>query len=101
MLAARPLLFLGLVSYGFYLYHYAIIEFVQRHVTGDMTAAAGWRFALCVAIALPLSLAAATLSYYLVERPALSLKRLVGRPPDDGEAISEPAPAAPPAASAR
>jgi peptidoglycan/LPS O-acetylase OafA/YrhL len=100
-LAARPLLFLGLVSYGFYLYHYAIVEFVQRQVTGDMTAAAGWRFAVCVAIALPLSVAAASLSYYLVERPALSLKRLVGRPPDDGEAISEPAPAAPPAASAR
>ncbi|MEA2404784.1 MAG: hypothetical protein QOE08_1431 [Thermoleophilaceae bacterium] len=101
VLAARPLLFLGLVSYGFYLYHYAIIEFVQRHVTGDMTAGAGVRFAVCVAIALPLSVAAAALSYYLVERPALGLKRLVGRAPDEGEAVAEPAPAVPPAAGAR
>ena len=37
----------------------------------------------------------AALSYYLVERPALSLKRLVGRrdPSPAGEALAEPAPA--------
>ncbi len=42
----------------------------------------------------------AALSYYLVERPALSLKRLVpahGTVPRD-EAVAEPAPAKPPVA---
>jgi peptidoglycan/LPS O-acetylase OafA/YrhL len=47
-----------------------------------------------------LSAAVAALSYYLVERPALSLKRLVGRrdPSPPGEALTEPAPAVAPRA---
>jgi peptidoglycan/LPS O-acetylase OafA/YrhL len=42
------------------------------------------------------ALVAGSLSYYLVERPALSLKRLVPlRQRQDDEALAEPAPAAP------
>jgi peptidoglycan/LPS O-acetylase OafA/YrhL len=44
-----------------------------------------------------MSLALAAASYYLVERPALRLKELVGRRPEPapGEALAEPAPAVP------
>jgi peptidoglycan/LPS O-acetylase OafA/YrhL len=64
VLGARPLVLLGAVSYGFYLWHWPIIVWVQ--------APAGASFAERRAINLIqflLSLAAATASYVLVERP--------------------------------
>lgn len=60
---------LGAVSYGLYLWHAdLLLELRDLEVTGG-------RFWPLVAVGLPLSLAAATASYWLVERPALRLKR--------------------------
>jgi peptidoglycan/LPS O-acetylase OafA/YrhL len=89
VLANRALLAVGLVSYSLFLYHVAVLVQVQR-----------WDLPAGTAIALLGSLAVAALSYHLVERPALSLKRLVrARPETPGEAIAEPAPVAPPRVS--
>jgi peptidoglycan/LPS O-acetylase OafA/YrhL len=87
LLANRVLLFVGLVSYSLFLYHVAVVIQVDR-----------WNLPAGPLVALVLSVAVATVSYYVVERPALKLKRLVGpRPePEPQEAIAEPAPVAPP-----
>jgi peptidoglycan/LPS O-acetylase OafA/YrhL len=106
VLAWRPLLYLGLVSYGIYLWHEAIVRKVARGISGWMTHTAGLgvdaRFAVLFALTLAAAAAVASASYYAVERPALRLKRLVGPPPEreqPGEAPAEPAPVEPPAAS--
>jgi len=60
---------LGTVSYGLYLWHAdLLLELRDLDVTGG-------RLWPLLALGLPLSLAAATASYWLVERPALRLKR--------------------------
>jgi peptidoglycan/LPS O-acetylase OafA/YrhL len=86
VLANRVLLWIGLVSYSLFLYHLAVAIQVER-----------WDTPASIPLALALSLALAAVSYYLVERPALSLKRLVkdDRYPPRDEAIEEPAPPAP------
>jgi peptidoglycan/LPS O-acetylase OafA/YrhL len=72
-LANRVLLFLGLVSYGIFLWHMAVIEQLKR-----------WHleridfihpYVLWPLVALVLATAIATLSYYLIERPAMGLRR--------------------------
>ena len=76
-LAARPLCYLGRVSYGLYLWHVPVFV------------AIGWKAGI------PASLAIAALSYRFVERPFLRRKRryspTVGKTRD---ALPEPAPAA-------
>jgi peptidoglycan/LPS O-acetylase OafA/YrhL len=86
LLANRALLWIGLISYSFFLYHWAVVIQVGR-----------WSLPAGTPIALAASLAIAAASYYVIERPALSLKRLVkARPePPPREAIAEPAPAVP------
>jgi peptidoglycan/LPS O-acetylase OafA/YrhL len=62
LLAARPLHFLGTISYGIYLWHWPVIVYVDAQRTG----LSQWPLDLLrVAITLALS----TASYYLVERP--------------------------------
>ena len=96
VLGWRPLLFFGLVSYGVYGYHLAvIIQLVQWGYDGEAFGNPwlGW-----LIVTIPASVAIAAVSYYVVERPALSLKRLVPdrrATPDQPGAVS--APAAPPA----
>jgi peptidoglycan/LPS O-acetylase OafA/YrhL len=75
----RVALFLGTVSYSLYLWHAPIANALAAHV--DAHAAGVARFS---AIAGPLSIAAATLSYVLVERPFLRLKRRAARRAADG-----------------
>ena len=90
VLAWRPLAFAGLVSYGVFLYH---VPWIQLLVRWDFDSSwGGW---LLVAGAGAIALG--TASYYLVERPALSLKRLVPARRMDaaGEALAEPAPLTP------
>lgn len=60
-----PFVWTGLVSYGFYLWHVPLILFLKRLglLPGDFVAAA--------AVALPLSLAIAAASWYLLERPLI------------------------------
>jgi peptidoglycan/LPS O-acetylase OafA/YrhL len=88
LLANRVLLWIGLVSYSLFLYHLAVVTQLGK-----------WNVPARELVALVLSLAIAAVSYYVIERPALRLKRLVkdDREPPPGEAIEEPAPPAPPA----
>jgi peptidoglycan/LPS O-acetylase OafA/YrhL len=96
ILASRPLVYVGLISYGFYLFHWAVIQQLFRWKLegriGFLTSYWSW-YVTALAGALVLG----SLSYYLVERPALSLKRLVPPRPRErrDEALAEPAPAAP------
>ncbi len=94
LLATRPLLYIGLVSYGVFLYHVAVLEQIDRWGLELLTTVHPY---LKVLEVLFFSLILASLSYYLVERPALRLKRLVAPPgePAPGEATAEPAPSAP------
>ena len=93
VLALRPLAFVGLVSYGVFLWHLTWIQLLERW--GFDSSWAGW---MVVATAGAVALGSA--SYYAVERPALSLKRLVPRRPTAGTSApagsgSGEAPAAP------
>jgi len=98
ILANRALLFVGLVSYGTYLWHAAVFEQITRWDFGrvaDATHPVAWYVA-----GVSLTVIVATVSYYAIERPALGLKRLVGRRPSPpAEAPREPAPVAPGAAA--
>lgn len=74
LLAWAPLAWIGLVSYGVYLFHYPVIQVLKEQA--DITEAK-----VMFLVALPLTLAIAAASFYLVERPALRLKsRLASRP---------------------
>jgi peptidoglycan/LPS O-acetylase OafA/YrhL len=91
VLAWRPLLWIGLVSYGAYLYHFVVIE--QLADRGFRPIAADTSPYLWFPVALACSLAIAAVSWYCIERPLLSFKRLVPRRPvERGEAKLEPAP---------
>jgi peptidoglycan/LPS O-acetylase OafA/YrhL len=86
VLGSRALRYLGLISYSVYLYHLAVIT--QLRDWGVHSAALAYVFAFAGSVVV------GSVSYYAVERPALSLKRLVGPPPDQAreEALAEPAP---------
>jgi peptidoglycan/LPS O-acetylase OafA/YrhL len=95
LLAWRPLLWVGLVSYGAYLYHVAVLEQLASWDFGSVAGDVSPYLWFPVALAGVLLIAA--VSWYAFERPVLSLKRLVPRRPvEEGEATLEPAPAAPP-----
>lgn len=97
VLGSRPLSYLGLVSYGIYLYHLAFVNKIQQWLGGRVHGGFGPHFGLYFVLALLGATAAASISYYVVERPALRLKGLLGMPPATtrGEALAEPAPATP------
>jgi hypothetical protein len=63
ILSARPLVFLGRISYSLYLWHWPVIVFWRLQTQEDVAAL---RHALPILL---VSLAGATLSYYYVERP--------------------------------
>jgi peptidoglycan/LPS O-acetylase OafA/YrhL len=97
---ARPLAWVGLVSYGVYLWHYAVIQKASQNagILDALGTSPGERFAVLVAIGLAGAVAIASVSYYVVERPFLLLKRRVRAEPgrsEPSEAIAEPAPVAP------
>jgi peptidoglycan/LPS O-acetylase OafA/YrhL len=89
------LLWLGLVSYGIYLWHQPVLGKAAEWGLATQDVAHPYLVWPAVGIAGAVTLAA--ISYYAVERPALSLRTLVRprRPLPAGEAISEPAPALP------
>jgi len=62
-LAVAPLRFLGRISYGLYLWHYPIDVMVITHARVGLT---GWPLFL---VRTALTIAAATVSFYVVERP--------------------------------
>jgi len=102
LLASRPVRFLGLISYSLFLYHLAVVEKINDWLGNPLDAPVGWRVLANFVLGLIGSTAVAAASYYAIERPALRLKRLVRgrrRHAVAGEAIVEPAGAAPAAAS--
>jgi peptidoglycan/LPS O-acetylase OafA/YrhL len=91
LLATRVLTYLGLISYGAYLWHFAVLVQLDRWGFRDVAAKTGqW---IWVAAGLAGGVAIATVSWYLLEKPILGLKGVVrARPaPRPGEAIVEPA----------
>jgi peptidoglycan/LPS O-acetylase OafA/YrhL len=95
LLASRVAVYLGLISYGVYLYHDAVIR--QLTESTDLPGV-GLRLAANVVVGVAGAVVLASLSYYAVERPALRLKRHfpLRTPAARGEAVAEPAPAVPP-----
>jgi peptidoglycan/LPS O-acetylase OafA/YrhL len=97
VLANRVLLWLGLLSYGIYLWHQTVVRWL---LDAGLESAGRLSFFLWFACGLAGTATVAAVSYYAFERPILSLKRLVdpktGRRVVSGEAIVEPAPVAPP-----
>ena len=90
VLGWRVLAWLGLISYGIYLWHDPLLGKLLEH------GAAGWwpdhAFPVLMAATLVAGTAAAAGSYYLVERPILAFKDLTPhggvQPPTDGMAGS-------------
>ena len=90
VLTLPPVVWLGMVSYGIFLWHRPLILWVAEE-TGSTAPV------VLTALAMPLALAAAGLSWYLIERPALGLarRRRTARPDRraaPGEPATEPAP---------
>lgn len=96
VLGARWLMWIGLISYGVYLWHAPVLALLYSWHYGR-SGHVLVRYAEWAIIPLLGSLALGAASYYLVERPALSLKRWVpDRRRPVSEAVVEPAPLAPP-----
>jgi peptidoglycan/LPS O-acetylase OafA/YrhL len=97
VLANRVLAYLGLISFGFYLYHFAVVKQLDDWIGNSVGGPPELRFLVHAALGLIGAAAIASLSYYAVERPALRLKRLVSPPvpAERGEATAEPAPPLP------
>ncbi|HEY2601394.1 MAG TPA: acyltransferase [Thermoleophilaceae bacterium] len=95
VLGNKVLLWLGLVSYGIYLWHQTVFDQLARwHFDGSklIHPYIGWEVAV-----LAITVTIAAISYYGLERPILRLKRLVPnrRGQARGEALAEPAPLTP------
>jgi peptidoglycan/LPS O-acetylase OafA/YrhL len=90
VLASRVLTYLGMISYGVYLWHFAVLLQLERWHFGKVAAETGQWIWFPAALAGGVLLA--TISWYGLEKPVTSLKRLVKtRPaPQAGEAITEP-----------
>ncbi|HUA66800.1 MAG TPA: acyltransferase [Alphaproteobacteria bacterium] len=69
VLGTPPLVYLGVISYGFYVWHFPIFRIMHEHYPGH------WRI-----IAVPIAAAATLFSYHVVERPCLRLKKRFNRP---------------------
>lgn len=78
-----PMVYLGTISYGIYLWHQAFIEKIHQWGGWSDNPLPNGPFLVHVLGALALAIAAATASWYLVERPILALKDrpLFGRRP--------------------
>ena len=70
MLDARPLAFIGVASYSLYLWHWPLLNWLPRPTPSGY---GSWLVLL--AYALPLCLAAAFISYRIVEYPVLRVRR--------------------------
>ncbi|HJW21821.1 MAG TPA: acyltransferase family protein, partial [Candidatus Limnocylindrales bacterium] len=71
VLSLRPLVLVGIVSYGLYLWHFPIITFINQEIGPTSSPA-------IAALAIVLTLTATTASYIVVERPIRRGGALVG-----------------------
>lgn len=71
-LSSRPLAWIGLVSYSFYLYHTIVIAQLNRFVSDH---GIGVRYVIVTVGGLVISLLCAAASFYLLERPLMRLGR--------------------------
>ena len=76
LLSWKPLAWIGVISYGLYLYHFFIIVVLSERFLTPPTAdqppiTHPWKV---VAIGIPLTFLIATISFYAVEKPCLKLK---------------------------
>jgi peptidoglycan/LPS O-acetylase OafA/YrhL len=92
VLASRVLAYLGLISYGIYLYHFAAVRQLHDWIGDSIGGPVELQIVIHALLAIVAATVLATLSYYVVERPALRLKRLVSPPvpAERGEATEEP-----------
>jgi peptidoglycan/LPS O-acetylase OafA/YrhL len=92
VLANRVLTYLGLVSYGIYLYHFAVLHQLQDWLGAGKGGPLLVRLAIYLVVGAAGATLLATISYFAVERPVLSLKRFVSPPErsERGEATEEP-----------
>ena len=74
LLTSAPLVALGRISYGIYLYHYPVFHLADR-VTGSLDAVTPWMILWFDLFKCALTLAIAAASYRWVERPLLDLGR--------------------------
>jgi peptidoglycan/LPS O-acetylase OafA/YrhL len=91
-LRSRPLVFFGVISYGLYLWHWFVLEIVQEDWLDRPLYHGNWIATLIAG--LPVVIAAATASWYLLERPILRGARSVARfdrPRADAPRRSRPA----------
>jgi peptidoglycan/LPS O-acetylase OafA/YrhL len=65
LLSLRPLVWIGKISYGLYLFHFPIMKWMIDH---------NWTVRDKAVVGSAMGFGLATLSYYLVERPCLRLK---------------------------
>lgn len=72
LLANRPLVFIGTISYSLYLWHYPVLEWLSRHAKASGASTASWRWA---ALAVAASVLVSAISYVLTERPFLRHRR--------------------------
>ena len=72
LFANRAMLFVGMISFSLYLWHLPIIRWTMTML--DHFAVTGDRLWWLVVIVVPLSLIAATISYYCIERPFMARK---------------------------
>ncbi|HUI88549.1 MAG TPA: acyltransferase [Anaerolineales bacterium] len=74
LLSWKPLAFLGKISYGLYVYHLAVVWFVPRLLTGILTGQSLLTKTVLTVIEFCITLLVSVLSYFLLEKPVLSLK---------------------------
>jgi peptidoglycan/LPS O-acetylase OafA/YrhL len=91
VLRLRVMAWLGLVSYGLFLWHGRFTQFFIEKGAGGWLPQLGSGFVVMLTLVLACSLACASASYYLVERPILRYKDGFRRRPP--EPAPEPTPA--------
>ncbi|GAB3974186.1 hypothetical protein GCM10029978_055160 [Actinoallomurus acanthiterrae] len=82
VLTNRVMLFFGRISYGVYLWHLAVIYYWNKQVIG-----ADGFFRLLPVVFVG-SVGIATLSYFLVERPAMQLRKRLGKAPAEFSVVT-------------
>jgi peptidoglycan/LPS O-acetylase OafA/YrhL len=80
VLGNRVLTYLGVVSYGIYLYHYAVVKQLEDWIGPGEGGPLLFRFLVYFIVGAAGATLLASISYYVVERPALRLRRFVSPP---------------------